>query len=816
MTGKTRFKTGGQVSSAWRRVASHYGVTTGNLDENSLQGVATRIEALAAMLLDTDEASKRKITAIIKTLRAGEKITEKQEAETLEALEGINHNANRTAKLLEEMTEQQAEQHKESLRASKEAKEAIEEAIGEAKEGQKSRMYNVARALAAREGNDDLFDALFGDKSELQGAHPGSRTKTFISRWLGRRNLQGVFDALTVKMDDVASHSKRTADTTQHLVTTTAKNTKAVEELTAEMAESDKERHDRHTDEVQAAHAAANSRRTDPSANLQPGRLSEEFMEGLLSRQSGRGALGGIIGNIIGTVLGPVLGAALLRGGLPGVIRAVTSGGAAAAATGGLSSAAPAASTAARGFGSITAAVSGASPQAAVSAAAAPTAAGALSRGGGRVPAAAARAAGAGVRRILGPILYIVLTIPLLMDELQEVEGRFVLGEISADQHERLIKRTWVKYLAGTAGGIGGAMILGPILAVLGSFLFPGVGTIVGGFIGYVGGAMAGQAIAEEVAKRLFDLLWKDQTNPSPSQRRRRVDGAPPPIPAESTPPPTQTPQQSNRERLNSYYADFDMSYEGESDASSASSGGNVVPTQTMRTRGIPTEGRALLDMIGMREAPGGAYDRRFDGTSDGAPFNTNGPHPNIAVTIPWRTDGARSSAAGRYQFTKETWDRARRGAGVPDIMTPENQDKAAWWLAQQDYRDNTSGRDLAADLQNRNEWHRIAPALNRTWTSLDGGIEAQTGRGSVVSALRQNLDRYTDTTVPSSPSSTQPLNPGTAPLASPEDGPGFVDSEGRTVVISPPPPPSRRTPPMFVHNTNPLVNLIMGGILRH
>ena len=56
---------------------------------------------------------------------------------------------------------------------------------------------------------------------------------------------------------------------------------------------------------------------------------------------------------------------------------------------------------------------------------------------------------------------------------------------------------------------------------------------------------------------------------------------------------------------------------------------------------------------------------------------------------------GGTSSASGRYQFTKDTWDDLRAKYGFKDF-SPVTQDRAAWALASDRYRAKT-GADLGA-----------------------------------------------------------------------------------------------------------------------
>lgn len=95
-----------------------------------------------------------------------------------------------------------------------------------------------------------------------------------------------------------------------------------------------------------------------------------------------------------------------------------------------------------------------------------------------------------------------------------------------------------------------------------------------------------------------------------------------------------------------------------------------------------------------------------------GAPayFSDFSKHPNI---IGLRTSKGPSTAAGRYQIVNRTW----RGlvAKYPELkdFSPDSQDKAAWILAQEDYRKKW-GRDLASDL--KNNVTEYLPSLKTTW----------------------------------------------------------------------------------------------------
>lgn len=142
---------------------------------------------------------------------------------------------------------------------------------------------------------------------------------------------------------------------------------------------------------------------------------------------------------------------------------------------------------------------------------------------------------------------------------------------------------------------------------------------------------------------------------------------------------------------------------------------------------GLSTDQRALLDSIAQNESAG-SYTKVYGGRD----FTSFGDHPRIAVPIAGRP-GKTSSAAGRYQFLGSTWDAAAGALGLKDF-SPENQDKAALWLAQRDYARNSGGRSLDADLQSRAFNPRY---LASTWTSLPGGVEGSKATG--IAADRWN-----------------------------------------------------------------------------
>lgn len=148
------------------------------------------------------------------------------------------------------------------------------------------------------------------------------------------------------------------------------------------------------------------------------------------------------------------------------------------------------------------------------------------------------------------------------------------------------------------------------------------------------------------------------------------------------------------------------------------------IPTPAMADSGLSIPAQSFLDAIASAEGTGGDYNiivggKKFEGVQ----------HPNIVGLV---TKAGPSTAAGKYQITKQTWDYLQGRYPELTDFSPQNQDKAAYLLAKERYKINTKGRDLDADLLAGNTTY-LRSALQDTWTGIviDKDFEGRIRRGA-------------------------------------------------------------------------------------
>lgn len=135
------------------------------------------------------------------------------------------------------------------------------------------------------------------------------------------------------------------------------------------------------------------------------------------------------------------------------------------------------------------------------------------------------------------------------------------------------------------------------------------------------------------------------------------------------------------------------------------------VITPSVADSGLSIEVKGFLDALASAEGTGADYNIIVGGQK----FDSYSEHPNV---VGLRTKAGPSTAAGKYQITKETWDYLKKKYDDLGDFSPSNQDKAAFYLAKERYKRNTKGRDLETDLKAGNTQF-LREALQKTWTGI-------------------------------------------------------------------------------------------------
>jgi len=134
------------------------------------------------------------------------------------------------------------------------------------------------------------------------------------------------------------------------------------------------------------------------------------------------------------------------------------------------------------------------------------------------------------------------------------------------------------------------------------------------------------------------------------------------------------------------------------------------VPVPATSDSGLSPFAQGFLDTISSAEGTGGGYDIIVGGKK----FTDYSMHPNVVGFV--GKEGP-STAAGKYQITKQTWDEYSKKLDLTDF-SPTSQDIAAFDLAKYRYKKYTKGRDLELDLSYGN-YRYLREALQDTWTGI-------------------------------------------------------------------------------------------------
>ena len=153
---------------------------------------------------------------------------------------------------------------------------------------------------------------------------------------------------------------------------------------------------------------------------------------------------------------------------------------------------------------------------------------------------------------------------------------------------------------------------------------------------------------------------------------------------------------------------------------------GTALEDRAVANRAIGTR-RALGDMLASAEGVT-QYPDQYAVGFGGAKIDTAKPHPGFIGNY----KGKPVSAAGRYQFTLDTWKDAHGGVNVP--MTPDNQEKALDYLLQN--RAKVTDKQLAAG-----DIGGMLPRLGKIWASLPTSKSGQPQRTNeyLVDALKKS-----------------------------------------------------------------------------
>ncbi|MEY8709489.1 glycoside hydrolase family 24 protein [Mangrovibacter phragmitis] len=130
-----------------------------------------------------------------------------------------------------------------------------------------------------------------------------------------------------------------------------------------------------------------------------------------------------------------------------------------------------------------------------------------------------------------------------------------------------------------------------------------------------------------------------------------------------------------------------------------------------------------FLNLISQAEGTSKYANNGYNTLFGGSQFSDYSDHPRQYFDH----NGTRTSAAGRYQITAQSWDDAVKALGLTDF-SPANQDKAALWLAQR------AGQ--GENIRNGNITG-AANGLRQVWTGLNSSAGNDALAGYYASANR-------------------------------------------------------------------------------
>lgn len=143
---------------------------------------------------------------------------------------------------------------------------------------------------------------------------------------------------------------------------------------------------------------------------------------------------------------------------------------------------------------------------------------------------------------------------------------------------------------------------------------------------------------------------------------------------------------------------------------------------------GLSPAQRSWANAIAGGEASG--YNIRYGERAGGGTLDLNGPHPGM--------DQGGHSAAGRYQFLQSTWLEGIGALGLPNVMSPANQDAVFAYLL----RKHGVTDAMMADPSQRGD---VLSRLRTEWPSLPGGSQQNT----TMDQLNRRLGRTSTPLIP-------------------------------------------------------------------